>query len=90
MVMSSIILGYDAFDAYLAMQHHLETLTEHGMNSAKKIRTYINDLTNLLCKSYDARKIFLQNGGNVQIHFNNSTGNIVKFDGKDIKEFEKV
>jgi len=88
--MSSIILGYDAFDAYLAMLHHLESLTEYRMNSAKKIRTYINDLTVLLCESYKAREIFLQNNGDVWIHVNNSTGNIVKFDGKDIKEFKKV
>lgn len=87
--MSSIILNYTAFDGFLAMLHHIESIPNYGLNSVKKMQTYLKEITTLLCKSYAAREIFLQNGGNVRVYINDK-GNIVKFDDKDIKEFERV
>lgn len=87
--MSSIMLDYSAFDGFLAMLHHVESIPNFGLNSAKKMQTYLKEIITLLCKSYAAREIFLQNGGNVSVHINDK-GNIVKFDDKDVKEFEKI
>lgn len=70
------------------MNHYIENLPTSDFKSGKKMQTHLKELTMLLCQSYEAREIFLENGGRVTVRIDKD-GKILEFDNRGVKEFRE-
>lgn len=64
------MLGWDEFDAFLALAHFLDSHSEHMkfvLKSKKKYAVFIESLIDKLCMDKEFRLRFMEYGGYVEV-----------------------